>query len=113
MNLPDARRTLAEMRAAHTPQPRNVDVAFQARTETVDATEKILADVLVSLIEMDPLVRRPTGPAIVTHPNGKSSWTCGIGDIDFWRAAGHAVLDPRDPPFTLPVRARQTFGDVA
>lgn len=116
MNLQTARRKFAEMRAAHTEQPEPIEpelTATQALTETETPTATILGDVLEALITMDPLVHRPTGPAIVTHPNGKRSWTCAPSDVEFWRTAGMTVLDPRDPPFTLPARPRQTFGDVA
>ncbi len=117
MNLRNARRKFAEMRAAHTEQPEPIEpelTATQALTETETPTAPVLADVLLALIELqdNPLVRPATGPAIVTHPNGKTSWTCAPSDAAFWRAAGMTVLDPRDPPFTLPARPRQTFGDV-
>lgn len=104
----------------NTTQPvRNVDVAFQARTETVDVTEKILADVLVSLVEMEPLVTRAAPAGVVMGTGRKQKWYPTSEPVDEWRAQGYEATDPRvgivgqPAPFTLPVRARQTFGDVA
>lgn len=125
MNLPDARRELNELRAAHTEQPRNIDVAFQARTETVDANAAVLADVLVALVEMEPLVTRTAPAGVVMGTGRKRKWYPTSEPASEWRAQGYVTTDPRvgfrpteaaptaPRPFTLPVRARQTFGDVA
>lgn len=119
MNLPDARRELNELRAAHTEQPRNVDVAFQARTETVNANAAVLADVLVALVEMEPLVTRAAPAGVVMGTGRRRKWYPTSEPVSEWRAQGYETTDPRvgvvgqPAPFTLPVRPRQTFGDVA
>lgn len=119
MNLPDARRELNELRAAHTEQPRNVDVAFQARTETVDANAAILADVLVALVEMEPLATRAAPAGVVMGTGRRRKWYPTSEPTSEWRAQGYETTDPRvgivgqPAPFTLPARPRQTFGDVA
>lgn len=125
MNLPDARRELNELRARYTWQPEPIEpelTATDALMQTETPAPNVLADVLLALVELqdNPLVARTDyGPAIVTHPNGTVLGAVPVDDVEFWRAAGHTVADPRvgivgqPRPFTLPARPRQTFGDVA
>lgn len=125
MNLQDARRELSELRAAHTWQPEPLEselTATQALTQTTPPTVEVLEQVAGALAGMrdNPTVARTDyGPAIVTHPNGTVLGSCSTADVDYWRASGHTVSDPREGvvgeprPFTLPTRPTQHFGDVA
>lgn len=76
--------------------PRNPDVAFQALTDTIDPTRAIMTDVLASLHTIAGIWNRPSPARAHRAPTDPRNGT------------------PRAPrPFTLPVRPRQTFGDVA
>lgn len=101
MNLRDARRTFAEMRAAHTAQPEPIapePTAMAALLETEPPSENVLATVLASLEALpddpDPLAG-VTGPVIVTHPSNRArTWTCSPDDARFWASAGYIVSLP-------------------
>lgn len=120
MNLPEARRRLHEMQAAHTEQPDRVALSMSDTPPNLPVLEEVL-EALSTLDDPRTQPRIERGPFVVAHPmNPSRAWTCGAADVEFWRAADHTVTGPLDGrggsdrrPFTLPTRARQTFGDVA
>lgn len=91
MNLSDARRAFAEMRAAHSNKPTPTDdLVFRAQVETFQPGPVELDRTLAGLEAL------PTGPAIVTHPKNRTrTWTVPAADAQFWVDAGHIVTLPQ------------------